>query len=123
MTTAPAKAADLRVGCRYLRKRTRSTGKDDFIREPGRFDTVARGKLKLIASSGAETVIADGMESIVSYSAVDRWKPGIRPTDLVELDDGRRLNIRRLVNWEERNRWLVMVLVHRVPAIAELGND
>lgn len=104
-------------GCVYLRKRR---GSDDFIRQQGEFEIIANGVLSLDAKSGADVEIADGLENIVTYEAWDRWKSGISPADLIELADGRRLNIRRIVNWEERNEYLWMTVVHRVPVIAGL---
>lgn len=119
----PATAAELRVPCRYLRKSQRPRDKDDFHRNPEPdYNCIGEGVIKLVAKTGTDTEIADGLENITTYDAVDRWKYGILTTDMIELHDGRKLHIRKSTNWMEQNKWLVMTLVYREVAIEGVAN-
>jgi len=109
----PATATELRVPCRYMRRATKPKDTDDWIRGGVHYNQVSSGRLKLVVATASDPEIADSVENLTTYKAVDRWKSGIRQTDLVLLHDGRELNIRSATNWEERNKWLVLSLVHR----------
>ncbi len=55
---------------------------------------------------GRESVMAQVLEGISFYRLTIRWCDDLRQSDQIILDDGKRLNIRSIMDPDGRRRWL-----------------
>lgn len=107
----PPKASEFRVHVQYMREL--DPNDDDWLPSLTQYLQVGVGVLAIAATSGQDTLVGDGIDNIQTYQAWDRWKDGVKTSDVIVAADGTRYNIRSRSNWEQRNKYAQMVLVVR----------